>query len=247
MTTPDKYPPPTDSPSPSSWHPAMSSEFSLSLSSSRNPHPPEDSIPLSALQHYLYCPRQCALIHTERLWEENIFTAKGRILHSRTETPETTVQNGIKTVHGLQVFSRSLGLYGVCDVVEFHASGPVPVEFKRGKPKSHRADEVQLCAQALCLEEIFQQEIPEGLLFYGKTRRRCPVKLDSGLRKLTVEIASACRELLISGETPPADYRHAKCAACSLLELCKPRRKKERQSVARVFAATFASEKECDS
>lgn len=199
-------------------------------------------MPLSTLQHYLYCPRQCALIHLERAWEENIFTAQGRVLHDRTDTPQTTVENGIKVARALRVGSRQLGVFGVCDVVEFRADNPVPVEYKRGKPKSHRADEVQLCAQAVCLEEMFETEIVEGLLFYGKTRRRVTVALDATLRSLTFEVAEACRLLLHSSQTPTAVYNHKRCSACSLKEICLPRRGKEVKDVQRMLAAALSDD-----
>lgn len=116
----------------------------------------EDFVPLSALQHYRYCPRQCALIHVERLWAENRQTAEGRLLHARTDAPLTEQRHGVRTVTAMPLKEAPLGLWGVADVVEFHATAtgaiPYPVEYKRGRPKSHRADEVQLCAQALCLE-----------------------------------------------------------------------------------------------
>lgn len=212
---------------------SLSSASSPSSSSPR--HPRDDLLPLSALQHYLYCPRQCALIHIERLWEENIFTAKGRILHDRTDSPETTVEDGIKIARSLQVRSNRLGVYGVCDVVEFRSEGPVPIEYKLGKPKAHRADEVQLCAQAVCLEEIFDAHIPEALLFYGKTRRRCPVPLDSELRSLTEKVAADVHNLINSGKTPPGEYQHKLCSACSLRNVCLPKRKKEVKNVRRML------------
>lgn len=240
MTTPEKPPPPAaDASAPLPRPPDTSSESSLSSASSQNPRPPEDSIPLSALQHFLYCPRQCALIHIERQWEENIFTAKGRVLHERTDSHETSYENGIKTVRSLRVASQTLGVFGVCDVVEFHEDGPVPIEYKRGKPKTHRADEVQLCAQAICLEEIFGVHIPEALLFYGRNHRRFAVTLDPELRELTARVAADCRELIESGRTPPGEYVHKRCSACSLLDVCLPRRKKEVKNIEQLFIETL--------
>lgn len=183
-----------------------------------------DLLPISALQHLLYCDRQCALIHLERQWEENRFTAEGRALHERAHEGPSESRPGIRITRGLTLVSRRLGIWGQADVVEFHNGGSiVPVEYKRGKPKAHRADEVQLCAQALCLEEAPGGTIQEGFLFYGKTRRRTVVIFDSELRELTESLIGNLRELLNSGRTPPAVFEAKKCSACSLLEICLPR------------------------
>jgi len=183
-----------------------------------------DLLPISALQHLLYCDRQCALIHIERLWEENFFTAEGRVLHERAHEGPSESRPGIRVTHGLTLVSRRLGLQGEADVVEFQRNGRVvPVEYKRGKPKGHRADEVQLCAQALCLEEMLEREIWQGFLFYGKTRRRLEVAIDSELRALTESLALRLHELIASGETPPPVFEAKKCSACSLMEVCIPR------------------------
>lgn len=187
------------------------------------PYPEDELLPLSGLQHLLFCERQCALIHIERLWAENYFTATGRILHDRTDTPETRNEHGVRVVRAMTVRSLELGLFGVCDVVEFRDGVPTPVEYKRGKPKSHRADEVQLCAQALCLEEMMDCSIPEADLFYGKTHRRQPVPLDCELRNLTRDIARRFHDLLAADRTPPPVYERAKCSACSLADLCMPK------------------------
>ncbi|HMK89988.1 MAG TPA: CRISPR-associated protein Cas4 [Methylocystis sp.] len=186
-----------------------------------------DSFPLSALQHAVYCLRQAALIHVERLWEENRFTAEGRVLHKSVDTQGQRYSRGVRRVAALPLACRRLALAGVADLVEFHKSEnaevPYPVEFKRGKPKTHQADEVQLCAQALCLEEMTGAAVPEGALFYEQTRRRVTVAFDSALRALTEETARALREVVDSGVTPPARYEKRKCDACSLIELCRPK------------------------
>lgn len=182
---------------------------------------------LSRLQHYLYCPRQFALIELEGIWQENRFTAEGQALHKHVNEREQARRGAVRTVHALPLASESLGIEGIADVVEFHreADGSevaFPVEFKRGKPKSHRADEVQLCAQALCLEEMLGKVVPEGALFYGETRRRLSVNFDQPLRDLTERIIGECREIIRSGQTPQPVYESAKCRGCSLLELCQP-------------------------
>jgi CRISPR-associated exonuclease Cas4 len=194
------------------------------------PSPAEDAdlVPLSALQHYLFCPRQCALIHVERLWAENLLTAEGRILHERSDKPGQASRGERRVVQGMPIRSRALGVAGIADVVELSREHgrwrPYPVEYKRGRPKAHRSDEVQLCAQALCLEEMFGVAVPEGALFYGKVRRRTVVAFDDELRALTRAVAAATRELLGAGRTPPPVYEAKRCDTCSLLQLCRPKR-----------------------
>jgi len=182
-----------------------------------------DLLPISALQHLLYCERQCALIHVEREWTENRFTAEGRAMHERAHGGPSETRPSVRIARGLSVASERLGLAGECDVVEFHRDGRViPVEYKRGKPKAHRADEVQLCAQALSLEERLGVEVPLGHLFYGAERRRFEVSIDEGLRRLTETLAARLRTLIEDRELPAADYERRKCSACSLLNLCQP-------------------------
>lgn len=187
----------------------------------------DELIPISALQHYLYCPRQCALIHVERLWAENRQTAEGRLLHERADQPQVEKRHGVRTVTAMPLSCPELGIAGVADVVEFHAAEdgerPYPVEYKRGRPKTHRADEVQLCAQALCLEAMFGQKVDEGALFYGMPRRRTLVVFDEPLRQLTLEVIRATREMIRAGRTPLASYEAKRCDACSLIDLCQPR------------------------
>ena len=188
-------------------------------------YPAADLIPISALQHYVFCPRQCALIHIEQIWEENIFTAEGRLLHDKADSGKVEVRGDVKIVTGLPLRSLALGLTGKADVMEFHRRAgvwhPFPVEYKRGKAKTYDADAVQLCAQALCLEEMLQLPVPEGALFYGKTRRRLAVSLDALLRESTAAIAGAVHALLQSGITPPP-VDDARCKTCSLAEQCMP-------------------------
>lgn len=187
----------------------------------------DDPIPLSALQHAVFCLRQAALIHLERLWEENRFTAEGRVLHEKAHAPSSHARRAVRRVTALPLACRRLNLAGVADLVEFHAGPegetPYPVEFKRGKAKLHRADEVQLCAQALCLEEMTGRPVPEGALFYGETKRRVVVPFDAGLRRLTEDTAATLAALFASGRTPPAQCKAERCRPCSLVELCRPR------------------------
>jgi len=193
-------------------------------------------IPLSALQHYLYCPRQCALIHIERLWSENRYTAEGQLIHSRTDESGTEMRHGVRTATAMPLVNHALGIVGVADVVEFHDypqdTYVYPVEYKRGRPKPHKADEVQLCAQALCLEEMLGIQVLEGALFYGKTRRRRVVVFDADLRVLTQDTVNNIRLMLEHGQTPLASYQSKRCDACSLIELCQPRILTKRRTVA---------------
>lgn len=188
----------------------------------------EALIPISALQHYLYCPRQCALIHVEQLWAESQHTAEGRLLHDKADKPKMERRKGVRTVTAMPLAQPLLGINGVADVVEFHMGDgalerPYPVEYKRGRPKAHQADEVQLCAQALCLEHMLNCQIPEGALYYGETRRRTVVPFDEALRTVTCQTIEATRAMVASGHTPSATYSAKLCDNCSLLDLCQPR------------------------
>jgi CRISPR-associated exonuclease Cas4 len=199
--------------------------------------PESDLVPLSALQHFLYCQRQCALIHVEQQWAENRFTAEGRVLHHRTDSQSSEMRRGVRTVTAMPLRSFRLGVSGIADVVELRSDGarlqPFPIEYKRGRPKAHRADEVQICAQAMALEEMFTTHVPEGALFYGAERRRTSVTFDAELRALTESIARETRALIDSGRTPPPVFEPKLCNTCSLLEICRPQRLTGAPSVAR--------------
>jgi CRISPR-associated exonuclease Cas4 len=213
-----------------------------------------DLLPISALQHLLYCERQCALIHVEQVWAENRFTAEGNVMHEKAHDGPDETKAGVRIVRGLDVKSETLGLSGQCDVVEFHQQvgkhcaasdfSVLPIEFKRGKPKAHRADEVQLCAQALCLEEMLGESIPEGRVFYGQTRRRADVIFDQELRTLTAETALRLHELIESRATPPAVYEARKCDACSLIELCMPQAMRFQKGAAAWFERQLINNEE---
>lgn len=199
----------------------------------------DDLVPLSALQHQLFCPRQCALIHLEQLWLEDGATAEGRILHQRADQGGRETRAGVRTVRGLALRSLRHGLIGKADAVELHGSAaaprPYPIEYKRGRPKAHRADEVQLCAQALCLEEMFGCAVPEGALFYGETRRRQLVAIDDGLRALTLATAAAVRTMQRTRTTPPPVLQLG-CKRCSLAPLCQPQAIAARPTIGRWLA-----------
>jgi len=184
----------------------------------------EDALlPISALQHILYCPRQCALIHLEQAWAENRFTAEGNQMHTRAHDAPDESRPGIRITHSLPVSSRTIGISGQCDVVECHQDGTIiPIEYKRGKPKAHSADEVQLCAQAICLEEMLGVQILKAFLFYGKRKRRTPIVMDTALRNLTISTAEQLHTLINERITPDATYNAQKCDACSLMHICLP-------------------------
>ncbi|MCU0797379.1 MAG: CRISPR-associated protein Cas4 [Akkermansiaceae bacterium] len=205
-------------------------------------HDEDQYIAISALQHFLYCPRQCALIHLEQAWAENQFTAEGNRMHARAHEGPDETRPGIRITRGMPVVSRSLGLSGQCDVVEFHRAGDVlPIEYKRGKPKAHRADEVQVAAQAMALEEMLGVEIPRALLFYGKTHRRKEVLIDAPLRALCRELATALHEMIRARQTPLAEYDPGKCDACSLIDLCQPKALRFKRGAAAWFDAQLQS------
>ena len=187
----------------------------------------DDLIMLSAIQHLVFCERQCALIHIEQLWDENLFTAEGRIMHDKVDTANRESRGDVRIEYGVPMRSLRLGLIGKADVVEFHRKDdgmwmPFPVEYKRGKPKMDDCDKVQLCAQAICLEEMLNVEIKNGALYYGRTRRREDVFFDNKLRRETEDAAKKVHALIESGMTPKADYSK-KCKKCSLYEQCMPK------------------------
>ncbi len=200
-------------------------------------------IPISALQHWLYCPRQCALIHLEQAWAENKFTAEGRVMHENAHEGADESRAGVRITRGMPVASRILGLAGQCDVVEFHRDGTVlPVEYKRGKPKAHRADEVQLCAQGMCMEEMLGIRIVTGCLYYGEKRRRTDVVFDADLRELVRATAGEIRQCFDSGITPTAQYDPRRCDACSLIDLCQPLAMRLKKGAAAWFSSNLKSE-----
>lgn len=185
----------------------------------------EDYVTLSALQHYAFCPRQCAIIHIEREWAENVLTTFGKIEHERVDSAVETYRGGVRTVRSVSLINHELGIKGVADVVEFHTSEQgnsiIPVEYKHGRPKEHRADAIQLCAQALCLEEMHLCSINVGYLYYRSVRHRLAVEFNVELRNLTRQTITETRRLLKLGELPFIS-RHVGCKACSLFEICLP-------------------------
>ena len=182
----------------------------------------EDLIPISALNHYAYCSRRCALIHVDQLYKENIFTMRGRDLHDRADNPELSgFEEGIRIERAVPLWSKKLGLIGKADVIEFHESISYPVEYKSGPRRQFGNDDLQLCAQAMCLEEMTSQAVPRGAIFHHKSRRRREVLFTSDLRTEVEETVTAIRALLASKRLPPP-VNDRRCEKCSLKEACMP-------------------------
>lgn len=196
----------------------------------------EDYLMLSGIQHFAFCQRQWALIHIEQQWAENYKTTAGELMHKKAHDEGSFEKRGsLLIVRGLRIASHELGLSGQCDVVEFHESEegidifgydgkwiPVPIEYKHGTPKENNADELQLCAQAFCLEEMFQTSISGGSLYYGENRRRSRVEFTEELRSATKETARKMHEMFRRGHTPNVKTSK-KCKSCSLANLCLPK------------------------
>ena len=178
-------------------------------------------VPISAIEHYSYCPRQCALIHVEQTYAENIFTLRGRHAHERVHDGDDSPGRGIPVARGIPLWSERLGLRGKADLVEFRPDGPYPVEYKIGARRGPHAD-LQLCAQALCLEEMLATGVPRGAVFSFETRHRVEVTFDDELRQRTVTAVDAVRQILRT-QTLPEAPNDARCRHCSLLNACLPR------------------------
>ena len=222
----------------------------------------EDYLQLSGIQHYAYCPRQWALAYLEQQWTENLRTFEGRVLHEHAHDGSSSEKRGdIISVRGMRVFSRVLGISGECDVVEFHlckAGMPgipingrqglykvVPIEYKRGKPKEHNADQLQLCAQAMCIEEMLVCEISVGYLFYGEVRRRTEVEFCDSLRKKVVDSFAQMQEYFKRGYTPQVKPRKG-CNACSLNGICVPKMSKYTNKTVRGYITAKLGEAEAE-
>lgn len=181
-----------------------------------------DPIMLSALQHWSYCPRQCALIHLEQAFDENVHTMRGNAAHERVDDPGFETFEGVRSERALPVWSDRLGLVGKCDVVEFHPDGHIyPVEYKHGRKRPQMHDDLQLAAQAMCLEEMFGKPISKGAIYHHTSRRRREVAITLELRQQVEETVAAIRTMLNSGKLPPPANDH-RCKECSLNEICQP-------------------------
>ncbi|MBN2141215.1 MAG: CRISPR-associated protein Cas4 [Desulfovibrionaceae bacterium] len=227
-------------------------------------YPEDDLLPLSALQHLLFCPRRAALIYLEQLWADNLATIEGAQLHAKADSGGASeIVGEVRVARGLRLRSLRLGLSGIADVVEFQRPGgsrsppsglavgvelpgahglwtSFPIEYKRGRLRREQGYEVQLCAQALCLEEMLGVHVPAGALFYGKTRRRSEVLFTPGLRQQTEDAARRLHELVAAGRTPAAEASK-KCESCSLKDLCLPRTCGRGRSARRYLARELES------
>ncbi|MBU2786571.1 CRISPR-associated protein Cas4 [Acidithiobacillus ferriphilus] len=182
----------------------------------------EDPVPLSALQHWIYCPRQCGLIHLEQQFEDNVHTARGQAVHHLVDTPGYEVKRGVRVERALPLWSDRFGLIGKADLVEFHPDGRIyPVEFKHGRKRGRIHDDIQLAAQAMCLEDMLGRPVPQGAIYHASSHRRREVDITEDLRALVRETADAIRAMLASGILPPP-VNDARCRECSLREICQP-------------------------
>lgn len=198
-------------------------------------------IPVSALEHYSYCPRQWALIYVEQVFDENIFTQRGHFVHQRVEEGDTEVRDGVRVERSLPIWSDTLGLVGKADVVEFHGETPYPVEYKHGPLGDWGHAELQLCAQAMCLEEMLGVRVPHGAVYHYSSRRRKEVLLTDELRHRVRETIAAIRRMLAEGRLPPpAD--DGRCRHCSLKEACAPSLAGQKERAARLASALFKEE-----
>ncbi len=183
---------------------------------------PEEPIMLSALQHWSYCPRQCALIHVEQAFDENVHTMRGNAVHQRVDEPGFKSFEGVRSEHALSVWSERMGLIGKCDIVEFYPDGRIyPVEYKHGKKRAKLHDDLQLAAQAICLEEMTGKPVTHGAIYHYTSRRRREVAITDTLRRQVEETVKAVRALLESGKLPPP-VNDARCKECSLQDICQP-------------------------
>ncbi|MFA7239355.1 MAG: CRISPR-associated protein Cas4 [Sulfuricellaceae bacterium] len=204
-----------------------------------------DPIALSALQHWSYCPRQCALIHVEQAFEQNVHTQRGNAVHERVDEPGFEEKTGVRVERALPVWSERLGLVGKCDVVEFSTDGvPYPVEYKHGKKRQKIHDDLQLAAQALCLEEMTGHPVPKGAIFHHGSRRRREVAIDAALRRKLEQTVAAVRAMLTSGILPPP-ANDARCRECSLNDLCQPEALAARGKIHALRGALFNPEEPC--
>jgi CRISPR-associated exonuclease Cas4 len=180
------------------------------------------SVPVSALNHYTYCPRRCYLIHQEQLFEENVYTIQGANIHEHVDVGEDGTKGNMRVHRSLPIWHRGLGLYGVADMVEWYEDTPYPVEYKRGKKRRWLNDDVQLCAQAMCIEEMLDIVVPEGAVYHHASRHRRRVPFDPTLRSTTVRIINEVHSLLQSSTPPPPTLHRTRCNGCSLRDTCLP-------------------------
>lgn len=182
----------------------------------------DDAIAISALQHWMYCPRQCGLIHLEQAFADNIHTARGQAVHRLVDTPGYEIKAGVRVERALAIWHDELGLIGKADLVEFHPNGDIfPVEFKHGAKRQKLHDDIQLAAQAICLEAMFKRPVPFGAIFHASSHRRREVEITPSLRQLVASTTDSIRSMLRDAKLPPP-INDSRCKECSLKEICQP-------------------------
>jgi CRISPR-associated exonuclease Cas4 len=197
-----------------------------------------DLVMISALEHYSYCPRQCALIHVEQTFDENLYTLRGRAVHERVDEPIVEFQEGVRVERALPLWSKRLGLIGKADVVEFRGEAPYPVEYKHGSKREREHDDLQVCAQAICLEEMTGKVVPRGAIYYHSSRRRREVEFTAALRAQVEAATFAIREIIKDKGLPPP-VNDSRCRHCSLKESCMPSVVGERARAAALLRDLF--------
>lgn len=197
-----------------------------------------EPVPISALEHYSYCPRQCALIHMDRIFDENIYTLRGRMIHERVDSGESSIEDGIRVERGVLLWSKRLGLVGKADVVEFHGEIPFPVDYKLGPRRDHPHAALQLCGQALCLEEMLDRDVPLGAIFHHKSHRRQEIVFDTSLRERVSKTTTEIRRMLTSSVLPEPT-NDERCRNCSLQESCLPHVVRQRGRLERMAKELF--------
>lgn len=183
---------------------------------------PDEPIPISALQHYSYCPRQCALIHMEQTFNDNLYTLRGHAVHEHVDEPESSHEDTVQVERALPLYSKRLGLTGKADIVEIHADGTLyPVEYKHGPKRAHEHDDIQLAAQAMCLEEMTGKSVKAGAIYHFSSRRRREVQITEELRSLVEQTVIAVRQMLATNHLPEP-VNDERCRHCSLIDACQP-------------------------
>ncbi len=200
----------------------------------------DDLVMISALEHYSYCPRQCALIHVEQTFDENLYTLRGRVVHERVDEPLAEFQEGVRVERALPLWSKRLGLIGKADVVEFHGVIPYPVEYKHGSKREREHDDLQLCAQAICLEEMAGKAVPKGAIFYHSSRRRREVAFTDALRT-DVEAATDAIRTMMKEQNLPPPVNDSRCRHCSLKDSCMPAVVGEKARAAALLRSLFVA------
>jgi CRISPR-associated exonuclease Cas4 len=202
-------------------------------------------VPVSAVEHYSYCPRQCALIHVEQTFDDNLYTIRGRLLHEVVDEGSAETADGVRILRGLPIWSERHGLIGKADVVELRPGGPYPIEYKSGPARGIHAD-LQLCAQALCLEEMFGEAVPRGAIYHYRQRRRREAELGEALRQRTISVIDQTRAMLVQEAVPPPTSDRRRCKRCSLADACLPEVTGDRRHVGGLAGSLYRPMEDVD-